>query len=409
MRREQSKGELMAIFGLTVSETGESLQRLAVTTKVAIGEVKDLGNGKTRPEKLDHFVFLRKDAKLEWDEDPELMKHYGEACRSFSIILLDDDIENVFRCELAWWSKTEKRCWGDGRNATRRTEKAPNGEDWTPCGDACPDRQAKRCKPSGDLYMVLADFPRLGSVCRLHTTSYRSIRQIHSALEQIRTVTGGRLAGIRVQLAVRPEKAAYTDKDGTKKSTVVYALNLELSAQGMRKLVDQMTENTKLFESTKKLLGDGRRYVIEDEAEEERAVEVAREFHSVEEIAPAAPVIQQPRRTSAAPAPEPDPAAPAPAPEQADIWPRSDEKKSGNGVQYASAAETSKLRTMVVERGYTNVEAKRLLKFFWDVPDTVHIPADKFAEVWAYFDSKGEQKPGAAEKPYVATDEDLPF
>ena len=119
----------MAIFGLTVSETGESLQRLAVTTKVAIGEVKDLGNGKTRPEKLDHFVFLRKDAKLEWDEDPELMKHYRSACRSFSVILLDDDPENVFRTELAWWSKTEKKCWGDGRNATRRTEKAPHGED----------------------------------------------------------------------------------------------------------------------------------------------------------------------------------------------------------------------------------------------------------------------------------------
>ena len=107
------------------------------------------------------------------------------------------------------------------------------------------------------------------------------MQQIHSAIEQIRTVTGGRLAGIRVQLAVRPEKAAYTDKDGTKKSTVVYALNLELSAQGMQKLVDQMTENTKLFESTKKLLGDGRRYVIEDEADEVRAIEVAREFHSV--------------------------------------------------------------------------------------------------------------------------------
>lgn len=396
----------MAIFGLTVSETGESLQRLAVTTKVAIGEVKDLGNGKTRPEKLDHFIFLRKDATLEWDEDPELMKHYGEACRSFSIILLDDDPENVFRTQLAWWTKTEKKCWGDGRNATRRTEKAPTGEDWTPCGDACPDRQAKRCKPSGDLYFVLADQPRLGAVCRLHTTSHRSVQQIHSAIEQIRTVTGGRLAGIRVQLAVRPEKAAYLDKDGIKKSTVVYALNLELSAQGMQKLVDQMTENTKLFESTKKLLGDGRRYVIEDEPDEVRAVEVAREFHPAEEIAPAAPVIQQPSRTSAASAPEPAPTpapTPTPGPELADIWPKDGEKKSGNGVQYASAAESSKLRAMIVERGYTNVDAKRLLKSLWDIPDTAHVPAEKFAEVWAYFDTKGEQKP------YQATDEDVPF
>ena len=67
------------------------------------------------------------------------------------------------------------------------------------------------------------------------------------------------------------------------------------------------------------------------------------------------------------------------------------------------------MRAMVVERGYTNVEAKRMLKFFWDIPDTAHIPAEKYAEVWAYFDTKGEQKPGAAEKPYDATDEDFPF
>jgi hypothetical protein len=61
----------MAIFGFTVSETGESLQRLAVTTQVAIGEVKDSGRRKTRPKKLGHFVFLRKYAELEWDEDPK--------------------------------------------------------------------------------------------------------------------------------------------------------------------------------------------------------------------------------------------------------------------------------------------------------------------------------------------------
>jgi hypothetical protein len=391
----------MAIFGLTVSETGESLQRLAVTTKVAIGEVKDLGNGKTRPEKLDHFVFLRKDSKLEWDEDPELMLHYGQACRSFSIILLDDDPENVFRTQLAWWTKTEKKCWGDGRNATRRTEKAPNGEDWTPCGDACPDRQAKRCKPSGDLYFVLADQPRLGAVCRLHTTSHRSVQQIHSAIEQIRTVTGGRLAGIRVQLAVRPEKATYTDRDGTKKSTVVYALNLELSAKGMQKLVDQMTENTKLFESTKKLLGDGRRYVIEDEAHEDRAVEVAQEFHPAEEIAPAAPAIQQPSRISASPAPEP-------SPEQTDIWPRAGEKKNGNGhtngVEYVTKEQGAKLRSMIVEHGYSNVQAKQYLMELWNIESTAEVPANKFDEVWRYFASDGQEKPA-----YQATDEDLPF
>ena len=45
-----------------------------------------------------------------------------------------------------------------------------------------------------------------GSVCRIHTSSYRSIRQIHSALQEIQTFTGGRLAGITGKLVVRPEE-----------------------------------------------------------------------------------------------------------------------------------------------------------------------------------------------------------
>lgn len=49
----------MPIVGLTVSETGTVMQRLAVTTKVAIGEVVKTEKG-ARPAKLDHFVFLRK-------------------------------------------------------------------------------------------------------------------------------------------------------------------------------------------------------------------------------------------------------------------------------------------------------------------------------------------------------------
>ena len=393
----------MAIVGLTVSENGEAIQRLAVTTKVAIGEVRKTQSGGTYPSKLDHFVFLRKNNKLEWEPDPELARHFGENCREFPMILLDDEIENIFRTEYAWWSKTEKKCWGDGRNATRRTEKHPDGEPWTPCGDGCPELASNVCKPSGDLYFILADFPRLGAVCRLHTTSYRSIRQIHSAIEQIRTVTGGRLAGIRCKLVVRPEKAAYYDeKKKQKVSTTIYALNIELSAQGMQKLISTMTENAKLFEQTKRLLGDGRKveYVVEPESEIERAPDVAQEFYPPEENVPA-PAIQQPSRISASPAPEP-------APEQTDIWPPTGEKKDGNGhtngVEYITKEQGAKLRAMIVEHGYSNVQAKQYLMGLWNVESTAEVPAYKFDEVWRYFASDGQEKPA-----YQATDEDLPF
>jgi hypothetical protein len=226
----------MAIFGLTVSETGEQIQRLAVSTRVAIGERVRRGD-KTFPAKLDHFIFLRKSSSLEWEHDPVLQKHYGDTCREISIVLLDDMVERNFVTEYAWWSRTEKKCWGNGRDAIRRTEKNPRGEDWKPCGTACSDLGPGDCKPAGDLYFILADFPRLGSVCRLHTGSYRSILQINSSLTQISGISGGRLAGLRVKLVVRPEKTTYTDDAGAKRSATFFALNLELAGRETKQLL----------------------------------------------------------------------------------------------------------------------------------------------------------------------------
>jgi hypothetical protein len=394
----------MAILGLTVSESGESMQRLAVTTKVAIGEVVKTQTG-TRPNKLDHFVFLRKGAKsLEWEADPDLSRHFGTECREFWIVLLTDEIENVFRTEYAWWSKTEKLCWGDGRAAIRRTKDHPEGEDWTPCGDTCPDLEANRCKPSGDLYFVLAEFPRLGSVCRIHTTSYRSVRQIYSALEQIRTVTGGRLAGIRCKLVVRPEKAAYYDDAKKKKvSTTIYALNVELSAQDMQKLIGDMTQYARLFEQTRKLLGNGRKveYVVDEEPEVERAPDVSQEFFPAEDIAPA-PAVQQPSRASA-------PATPSEPVEAELLWPK--DKHNGNGHSAAPALITAEQRKrfadVAIEHGYVPKQIKEILVEFWGINNSAEIPVDKYAEVFRYFESDGQEKPKSAQ--YQATDADIPF
>lgn len=380
----------MAIYGLTVSETGESMQRLAVATKVAIGEVVKK-NGGTYPQKLDHFVFLRKGAaSLEWEPDPDLIKHFGATCREVWIVLLDDEIENVFRTEYAWWSKTEKKCWGDGRQATRRTEKSPEGEDWTPCGDTCKDLDAGSCKPSGDLYFILADYPRLGSICRLHTTSYRSIRQLHSAIEQIRTVTGGRLAGIRCRLVVRPEKSSYLDpKDKKKKSTTIFALNIELAAEDMQKMLGQMTQYATLFEQTRKLLGSGKKVdFIEDEPETERAPDVAQEFYPAEEIAPAASEIKQPERAS----------RPAEPLKPSEVIP-----PNGKHAVISKDQRMDLFKTIVNE-GWGAEQAKDILKEEFGFDSTAAITVDKFEQIKNRF-AKYVPQPA----PYEATDEDIPI
>jgi hypothetical protein len=269
------------IIGVTHDHDGRVVQRLSVSTKVSIGLPP---NGDcNHPTKLDHFVFLRKKKtanRVEWEVDSDLTAHYGEQCRELRIILIDDDIENVFPSSYAWWTATERKCWGDGVSATRRTPEKPGGQPWPQCGNGCPELAAGQCKPSGDLGFVLADFPRLGSVCRIHTSSYRSIRQIHSALQEIQTFTGGRLAGITGKLVVRPEEVTYFDrKERRKKSASIWALSLEVEGDDMRKLIANLTENARLFAETRKLLGSGGKVLEVVEDEQEQAPEVAAEFY----------------------------------------------------------------------------------------------------------------------------------
>jgi hypothetical protein len=245
------------IVGVTHDNDGRVVQRLSVSTKVSIGLPPN--GDRNHPTKLDHFVFLRKKKtanRIEWEIDPELTKHYGEQCRELHIMLIDDDIENVFPSSCAWWTATERKCWGDGTSATRCAAEKPTGQPLTPCGSECPELVAGRCKPGGDLRFVLADFPRLGSVCRIHTCSYRSIRQIHSALQEIQTFTGGRLAGITAKLTVRPEEATYFDrKEKRKRTASIWAVSLEVEGEDMQKLIANLTENARLFAETRRLLG----------------------------------------------------------------------------------------------------------------------------------------------------------
>jgi hypothetical protein len=275
------EGGIPMIIGVTHDHDGRVVQRLSVSTKVSIGLPPN--GDRNYPTKLDHFVFLRKKKsanRVGWEVDPELTKHYGDDCRELHIMLIDDDIENVFPSSYAWWTATERKCWGDGTSATRRTPEKPGGQPWTTCGSGCPELSSGQCKPGGDLRFVLADFPRLGSVCRTHTCSYRSIRQIHSALQEIQTFTGGRLAGITAKLTVRPEEATYFDrKEKRKKTSSIWALSLEVEGDDMRKLIANLTENARLFAETRKLLGSGGKVLEVVEDEQEQAPEIAAEFY----------------------------------------------------------------------------------------------------------------------------------
>jgi hypothetical protein len=320
------------IRGVTHAPDGTALQRLSVATKVSIGYVQ---NGV--PKKSDHFLLWKKGTSFDWIQDEPKQKFYHDLCEGkptrIPVVLRSDNLDEVFRTEYAWWARTEKRCWGNGDTATRRTERRPEGESWPPqdhpsipvCGPGCEELEEGMCKPSGDLYFMLAHFPQLGAVCRLHTSSYRSVRQLYSGLREIQTFTGGRLAGVQLELVVRPERCSYVDErdQNKKKTTTVYVLSLEQSAQGFQGLLDKMMEFSRLAMESRKHLLPSRTEVVEDD-ETVRAQELQPEFHPDNETSGPAETLpsdiqppddDMPRRTGGGAQPLVMPSsAPAPAP-----------------------------------------------------------------------------------------------
>ncbi|MFZ0520086.1 MAG: hypothetical protein WAL95_03630 [Candidatus Acidiferrales bacterium] len=301
----------MGILGLTHDKNGSALERLPIRIKVAIGEGPQPGNRSNHPRKLDHFVFKRKalhGQDVVWEPAPDISKAHGEKPTELGIIFLNDDAREVFRTEYALWAPSGCKCRGEltqianaggiryEMRARRRTQKHPEGEDWPgnykyvdgpkkgqrvePCGDGCPDLQRGDCKPSGDLYFILEKFPTFGAICRLHTSSYRSIRNLSNGLMQIRRLNGGGLSGIKATLKASPERISYADHEGTRRASVAYILSLEVGGKDLRTLVANMTEPVRLLSEGRPgvELCRGVQFVVR-ETDGERAKELASEFY----------------------------------------------------------------------------------------------------------------------------------
>lgn len=280
----------MPIYGLTHDRDGSAILRRSVTTKLAIGLPPSEKHD--QPRMLDHFVFQKKvqrgsgrNLEVVWEIDEEKTRHYGRSCREVEIILLDHSPDRIFRTEYAWWSDTQKECWGDGETATRRTGENPHGEPWEPCANQnCPDLLDDRCRPSGDLYFLLADYPTLGTIAKLHTSSYQSIREIYTALEDIRVHAGGELQGLRLKLFVRAERNVYRDDLGNLQQGMKHVLGLELAAAHVQQLVTRSLSPAEAFRPIASQLG-GLTLDIED-PESERAGALKAEFYPASNIRP---------------------------------------------------------------------------------------------------------------------------
>ncbi len=254
----------MAIKGLTHRLDGTVNTRLAIDTKFAIGITETLEGGKTRPKKLDYILAERKNAKGEWVEDLELEQTLRESysrktengytpLREFDVVFLSDDIEEIFPTKYAMWSASELQCSGDGEHAMRSVSIIKDKDllaaspkerylPWHPCGDTCPEKIAKKCKPSGQLFFMVLIRPVLGAVSVFYTTSYRTILQIYSSLTQIKQLTGGRLKGIPFRLVMRPGRTSYQDKDGQRRNSNAFFINIEFRQADHSRLLPALFE-----------------------------------------------------------------------------------------------------------------------------------------------------------------------
>ena len=301
----------MGILGLTHNESGVAFEKLPVTIKVAIGEGPDPSNEKGHPRRLDHFVFKRRTLRGQeavWVPAADIAQVYGDNPTEIGIVFLNDDPREVLRTEYAFWTTGTCKCHGElvqianghgvrfEMQAIRRTKDHPEGEPWPgnyryldgakkgqqvePCGDGCPDLERGDCKPSGDLYFLLEKYPVLGSICRLHTSSYRSIRNLSNGLMQIRRLNGGHLTGVKAILKATPERVSYAGADGTRHTSIAHILSLEIGARDLRTLVATMTEPVRLLEEGRAAfdVSRGTQYIAR-ETEPERAGEIAGEFY----------------------------------------------------------------------------------------------------------------------------------
>lgn len=292
------QGEVV-IYGLTHNEDGEALQRLAVAFKVSIGiPAKD---GKNYPSKADHFFIRSKDAAGEWADDTEFMKHLQEIycpagdggrrapLREFDIVFLSDKLDDVFRTELAWWSSSERKCFGDGLKAMRSittvdkdTAREHPGEryvEWEPCGEKCPDLKERRCKPNGQLFFIFKDRPVMGNVASYTTTSYETVRRLHSSLLQIHQITGGRLRGIPLKIVMRPGPTRY-QQDGKMKKGMAYFVNIEFRQNDWAKMIPELIKSSVQYDKVL-LAGPKMLETVEEEPiiDAEEAHAMAAEFY----------------------------------------------------------------------------------------------------------------------------------
>lgn len=146
----------------------------------------------------------------------ELAKIYDEPLfekglpTQLPILLPYDELELNLPNRLAYYKGRTAYCTGDGIQAQRipldeKGGPAGPAAPFGPCGSACPDFQARRCKPHAKLRFVLGTQENVGGCYEFVTTSWNSLRNLVESLRLIQTMTRGKLAWVPLRFEIGPQ------------------------------------------------------------------------------------------------------------------------------------------------------------------------------------------------------------
>jgi hypothetical protein len=227
--------------------------------KIKIGMKGKLVRNQFRlPQKLDHFLITttEKDESDNFILDDELMdkiKEYNktEKLTSIPIVLLYNDIELNFISRFVCYRGTTRWCSGDGETAYRVGAKSVLEKIECPCERCEPDYPGEdgkgkgKCKASGCLSVLIQGAEVVGGVWKYRTTGYISVRAITASLLLIKNQTGGLLAGLPLEMIVRPKKTT-SPVDGKPVTIYIVTLIYRGSPAKLREVAYQIaTEETK--------------------------------------------------------------------------------------------------------------------------------------------------------------------
>lgn len=327
-------------------------------------------------------------------------KQLGELCgiaefekglpTAIEIGLPFDDPDLVFPNRLAYYKGRTVFCSGDGETAMRstvlRTEQRDGkkvdvlgpAEPFGPCGNACPDFEDRRCKPTGRLRFVLRDQQTVGGIYEFRTTSWGSIANISASLDMIRAMTGGTLAWLPLKFEVVPQtvqpkgggaaNTAYIARlyfDGSPETLLESVRDrLALRApvmQQIRQLEATLSRDWSM--SPEEIDEERREFDHENAAVETTAAELdAERGEDSPDVPVAPPAVQAEPSSETAPHGEADPAPPALiSPEAAlELWKavRARAEKLGD-----KAAAKMMLAELLAQYGYTVTAEIRLADF----------------------------------------------